>query len=72
MKYDVIKKVIMTEKERQTIKDFVNFIEYCLRDDIEEDPDLVVQLLTGVFCGYDLINTSSGTVYVEYIQEREA
>ena len=71
MKYETVRKITMTEKERETLRDFVNFIEDSLRDDIEEDPELVVHLLLAIFCRDNLINTSSGEVYVEYIKERE-
>ena len=66
MKTEITRKLIMTEDERQAIRDLVNIIEDDFSIEIEDKPDLVTDIIVGIFCKNDLIHTSYGNIIVEY------
>ena len=66
MRTEVTRKIIMTDDERQAIRDLVNIIEHVFSIEIEDKPDFVTEIITGIFCKNDLIHTQCGDIMVEY------
>ena len=67
MTYETIRKITITKEERETVTDIINFIENSFSLDIESHPEIVIDILNGIYCENDLIYTSGyGEILVEY------
>ena len=67
MTYETIRKITITEEERKTVRDIINFIEDSFSLGTESNPELVTEIMNGIYCGNDLIYTDGyGEVLVEY------
>jgi len=62
----IVRKIKMTDKERKVIKDLVNFIEESFNINTEDEPELVAEIVNGIFCGQVSIYTSFGYILAEY------
>lgn len=73
MKCETIRKITIAEEERKVIKELIDFINsFPANMDEDEVPGLIVDIMTGLAYGDDLIYTSNyGEIFVEDIKGKK-
>ena len=56
----------ITKEERNTLREITNIVEDVFHIDIENRPEILAEVISGIYGGYNTIHTSLGDIEVEY------
>lgn len=66
MKFEKKLAIKISEEERSIIKEILDIVEEAFNIEVDDDPDVLAQVMSGICYRYDTIPTSLGDIEIEY------